>query len=339
MVVIDLIELGPYTLPLVQALALAGQDVAERRGLLVRLSCEGLSGVGDVAPLPGFSRESIEQAHRVLDALPIIGEDIDIEGLLEGQPVAALKGAPPSVCFGVECALLDLAAQRKPDTRNPMAPRAGEVHVNALLDEVTPEAVHTLAQQGYTCIKLKVGRQPLAADIAMVRSLVGVSDDVVVRLDANQAWSFSEACQFVNALEGLLLEYLEEPCQSPQDSLRLMREAGVPVGFDESLVGASDDQLLAMQGAAAFVIKPTLADGVSGAIRLARAARRCGAEPVISAAFESGVGIRALAHLANALMSPGVAAGLDTWRWLAQDVLDHDGPRTGPVMRLGGEAE
>jgi O-succinylbenzoate synthase len=59
---------------------------------------------------------------------------------------------------------------------------------------------------------------------------------------------------------------------------------------------------------------------------------------VISAAFESGVGIRALAYLANFVMSPGVAAGLDTWRWLAEDVLDHDGSRCEAELRFGSVA-
>jgi O-succinylbenzoate synthase len=43
---------------------------------------------------------------------------------------------------------------------------------------------------------------------------------------------------------------------------------------------------------------------------------------VFSAAFESGVGISVLAQYAAAFGTPGVAAGLDTYRLLSEDVLE-----------------
>lgn len=331
---IDNIEWGPYELPLVQPLALPGREITTRQGLLVRLSSGALTGVGDVAPLPGFSTESIEEAQACLDALPIIDCALDIDALLQGRCISALHDAPPSVRFGVECALLEMAAQQGRCDGNPLAPCHGEVSVNALLAGVTAEALTSLVDQGYRCIKIKVGRQPLAQDLATLDVLKSLPETVALRLDANRAWSLSDARHYVNALEGVALEYLEEPCESSDDSVRLARETGVPIALDESLLGLDDARLAALTDVVAFVIKPTLAGGVSGAIRLAKAARQCGAEPVISAAFESGVGIRALAFLAHALMTPGVAAGLDTWRWLACDVVDHSGPRSGPLMRL-----
>jgi hypothetical protein len=45
-------------------------------------------------------------------------------------------------------------------------------------------------------------------------------------------------------------------------------------------------------------------------------------KPVISAAFESGIGIRAMALLASEMGLVDTAMGLDTYRWLAEDVLE-----------------
>ena len=59
-----------YRLPLAEPLTLAGRVIHEREGALVRIDSDsGASGWGDVAPLPGFSRESLEDAETELAAL------------------------------------------------------------------------------------------------------------------------------------------------------------------------------------------------------------------------------------------------------------------------------
>ena len=58
-------DLFQYRLPLVAALKLKGALLLERKGLLVRLANPtGAVGWGEVSPLPGFSRESLEEARQ-----------------------------------------------------------------------------------------------------------------------------------------------------------------------------------------------------------------------------------------------------------------------------------
>ena len=336
---IDQFELAPYALPLTDTLQLADVSVTQRLGILVQLSCEGVCGQGDVAPLPGFSHETRDQAQRALEALQGVNLDLDSAAILSGETDDALRDAPPSVRFGIECAVLELEAKRVPHSENIFCKPDITVPVNALLVNPTPAGVAARVREGYTCLKVKVGRRSLSQDIEVVSALAeSLGDAATLRLDANRAWSMADARVFAEAVQALPVAYLEEPCGSYEDSLRLAQEAIVPIALDESLNAMDAHQCRALTGLAAFVIKPTLSGGVSGTIRLARAARACGAEPVISAAFESGVGIRALAYLANFVMSPGVAAGLDTWRWLAEDVLDHDGSRCEAELRFGSVA-
>jgi O-succinylbenzoate synthase len=73
------------------------------------------------------------------------------------------------------------------------------------------------------------------------------------------------------------------------------------------------------QYARAVVLKPTLLGGISPTQRLAYRAKELGITPVISSAYETGVGTLALVALAAAVGE--VPAGLDTYRRLAQDVL------------------
>jgi O-succinylbenzoate synthase len=74
--------------------------------------------------------------------------------------------------------------------------------------------------------------------------------------------------------------------------------------------------------AVAFVLKPTLLGGISRTLRVAEQALRLGVTPVVSSAYESGVGTAALVALAAGIGERPVPAGLDTYRTMAGDVLE-----------------
>ena len=340
---IDSIDIAPYRIALQRPLRLAGRDVCEREGFLLKIFSQGALGMGDVAPLPGFSAETLTEARENVLALGLEGADVAVGGLASSAEIPALDNALPSVRFGIECALLELAAKQQLGLdSNPFDRRPRPIAVNALLTEPSVDAFLQLVEQGYTCIKIKVGRDDGSQDMHFLHSLSGQIDPgVSLRLDANRAWSQAEAQAFVEALPALPLMYIEEPCVHVRDSLKLAQTHGVPIALDESLISMDEQDLARLDKVAAFVIKPTLCGGVCAAVRLARAARECGAQPVISAAFESAEGLRALVFLADALMTPAVAAGLDTWQWLGEDIsasgVTTDGP-TMHVMDRGGSA-
>jgi O-succinylbenzoate synthase len=96
----------------------------------------------------------------------------------------------------------------------------------------------------------------------------------------------------------------------------------VPVALDESLVGIRPEELGEHRYARAFVLKPTLIGGISRTLLVAELALRLGVTPVVSSAYESGVGTAALIALAAGIGDHEIPAGLDTYRWLAADVLE-----------------
>jgi L-alanine-DL-glutamate epimerase-like enolase superfamily enzyme len=65
-----------------------------------------------------------------------------------------------------------------------------------------------------------------------------------------------------------------------------------------------------------------LLGGISNTLRIAERALRLGMTPVVSSAYESGVGTAALVAMAASIGEHPVPAGLDTYRALADDVLD-----------------
>ena len=94
----------------------------------------------------------------------------------------------------------------------------------------------------------------------------------------------------------------------------------MPVALDESLVGMPPEALQDHGYARAVVLKPTLLGGISPTLRLANRAKELGITPVISSAYETGVGALGLIALAAGVGE--IPAGLDTYRRLAEDVLD-----------------
>ena len=323
-------DLYGYSLPLTRPLTPEGVTLHYREGLLLKLSGDdGSEGWGETAPLPGFSVESREEAVRQLRRLAgsMVGRGVDEDWV---DPCGAfgrdLDHVASSVRFGLELALWNLYASSSRRTLPELVTPSSRavVPVNGLLagspTDVLAEA-RRMKDAGYSSIKLKVGTRTVAEDVALVRALgKELGESISLRLDANRAWGYEEAADFAGGTAGVRFEYIEEPLADPARLPDLIREFGVPVALDESLVGMKLEEPEA--SAVAFVLKPTLLGGVSRTMRMAERALHLGVTPVISSAYESGVGTAALVALAAVIGDRPVPAGLDTYRAMAEDVLE-----------------
>jgi O-succinylbenzoate synthase len=320
-----------YRLPLTAPLDLGVTTITHRTGLLVR--CEdasGRAGWGDVAPLPGFSDETLGDAEAALRALrpQLLQEPADpfrLERKKESSD--GWTRAPASVRCGLELALFHLQAQAGGTSLPAVmhdAPRP-TVSLNALVTETGDKGMDTARQaaaEGYRAVKAKVGRQPVADDIAFVRRLRdALPADVALRLDANRAWSVEAAETFGEAIGGLDIAYVEEPLADASWLPDWAPTWDLPVALDETMRTLGPGDLPRHRYAKAAVLKPTLTGGLVHTLRTARAATREGLTPVLSAAYESGVGLRGLVACAAGLGPRDVPVGLGTYDRLAADVL------------------
>lgn len=342
-------ELYHYTLPLRQPLALRGKTITKRTGLLLKLIDEnGAVGWGEAAPLPGFSRESLEQC---IDSFSGFAESIRNREYFEVfQERAHLssenKEVPPSVSFAIESALQAILGHE--DEFNTSA---SSIELSALLSgdrESILEKARTLRERKIRCAKLKVGRGEIHDEAGLVLDVSRIlGTDCSLRLDANRAWSLEDAKAFAAAISGIAIEYIEEPLRNPDELETFHSETGLPYALDETLYempppANAKDVLNVLLGerralwfnAAAWVWKPTLlhvpmlGPALQGLVQDEFAPKL-----VISAAFESGAGIASLVKYAASCMDSGVAAGLDTYAWLAEDVL------LSPLPLSGGQAD
>jgi O-succinylbenzoate synthase len=237
----------------------------------------------------------------------------------------------PSVQFGLEAAAANLLAAEKgvPLSRLLSAETHPVVSINGLLMGTVEKMIETaekLLTAGYRALKLKVGRLRFDEEIALLRRLRRLAGpEVLLRLDANRAWDVEQARRFVTEIADCKIDYIEEPVKTSKMLLELLGEENlaVPVALDETLSEIDPAELNRFAVAKAVVVKPTFL-GWRKSRQFAERAQVIGMQVVVSSAFESGVGIFALVHLAASVNTEDVPAGLDTLRWLKQDILADD---------------
>lgn len=333
---IERITIYRYTLPLRTPLPGVPGGMTHRSGCLIAIADRrGHVGWGDAAPLPGFSQESVDavvvQAQTLAAALR--GEAVPGDVVPVDDGFARWLGGfdlVPSLQFAVETAVLNLIAEAE-----------GRTLAEVLFDEPLPEipvcglatgdakqtaaTVRRLAGAGYTAVKVKAGAGPVDADVDVALALAAAHPGTLdFRIDANRAWDYAAALAFAASTAPYCpIEYIEEPLANPARLAEFARSAGVPIALDETLVQAPDLAAELVADVSALVLKPTLLGGIERVLDWFAAAEQAGLAPVVSGCFESGVGHAALVALAAGTDRPDLAAGLDTYSRLAEDVLEH----------------
>ena len=336
------LDLYRYDLALSEPVTLRDATLHRREGALIRLTADdGSEGWGEAAPLPSFSPESLEDTIEQLRATgaPLSECELSANPIKsDNTPFSELPRLNPSARFGLEVALLNLWAAYRGEvlpellTEDP----AKTVYANGLIsgsrERMLAEA-SSMAEEGYRAVKLKVGRREVSEDVEIVRRVGEIlGADVSLRLDANRAWGFDEAMAFACGISGTCIAYVEEPLAAPARLGELAREWGLPVALDESLVGTEAEDLGRHAYARAVVLKPTLLGGVARVLDLAWGAKALGMAPVLSSSYEGGVGIGALVALAASVGEE--PAGLDTYRALAEDVIEAPLPLPAPAVSV-----
>ena len=327
---IEAVRLYRYSLPLVRPIAFGSEALSTRDGVILSVTDDaGQSGLGECAPLPGYSSESLVASMIALRALADRVQDKRLssdKALEQAQEVAAGLDVPSSAMFALESALLMLSARHPGKTVASLlsSRHSDTVEINALIesDDQLEARVAEVIAKGARAVKLKVGRQAVADDIALARRIRQLLPrSIRLRLDANRAWSLADAVVFADGVFQGDIEYIEEPVRDSAQLAELNNRAPqVPLAIDESVRFWSLEQIRSAGYLKAVVLKPTVIGGIGRTVLLARACRESGKTPVISSSIESSIGLSMLAHLSAAL-TPDTPSGLDTARLLADDLV------------------
>ncbi len=304
----------------------AARGRTERVGILLEVrTVDGLVGRGEASPLPGMSAETLEDTRAELTAFVARGPF----ELVSEQTVFTLAEtvAAPAARFAVETALLDVLAQIQgtsiaglfdEEVPAPTAFDEAVVRIRGIVERdpaitlvvesgpasatVVDDASDAAAavRAGARCLKIKIGDQAVADDVARVRAIAAVSDGIPLRLDANRRWPREDAIAHLAAFAGLPIEFVEEPCPGAHE---LLREAlPVSIALDESLDELSTEEIftaLESPHLGALILKPTLLGGFAPCIALAALARFANKPAIVTHTLESDIGRAACAEIAR----------------------------------------
>ncbi len=315
----------PYDLPLRRHWQSARGGFQRRRGWLVRVEADGICGFGDCAPIPVAGTEAFDSAESALLEVECRapGEASDDLLSMMDERLATV----PAARFAIECALLDLRSRaRCLPLRTLLAESASDhVAVNGTLgplSTLSKDDLHACAGAGFRVMKIKVGLDSPRSELTQLTLLASsLPPDTRLRLDANGAWGYEEACLMIERLSGLPIESLEEPLRIPDPShlKALQSEASFPLALDESLSSVPADADLGQLGVRRIVIKPAVTGGLIRALDRSARAAMAGVEVVVTSVVESAAGLWPTAQLAAATGSR-IPHGLATADWLAADL-------------------
>jgi len=274
----------------------AARGRTERAAILVEVElASGHTGLGEAAPLPGVSSDSLDDAAAAISAFaasPTL-DDAD-RPVFPGTAVSS-----PSARFALETAVL---SARGATTHQPLAEMLTPAPASALPFAIVvddPAAAVRAFAAGARCLKIKVGP---TGDLDRVIAIHHAAPGATLRIDANRTWSRALTRPLLHALADLPIEFVEEPC--PDAHELLTEPLPCAIALDESLVTLTDAQLeMAMQspGLAALVLKPTLLGGLYACLALAARISAAGKQVVVTHALEGPIGTAACAELALAI--------------------------------------
>lgn len=323
-------DIYEYALALKEPLYIRGKaHASSRQGLILHLKSDSHEGLGETAPLPGVSRETLDDAKKQLLSLrssfihqPLPEHLEKLNGKFRDWLGTELK---PSVQFGFETAVLNLIAKSKNLPLHRLLTHSFHDHirVHGLLrgskSEILAQA-KKLIDQGFHELKLKVG-ESLQEDIEKVQALNALTQDVaLLHLDANQAWNLNDAVAFGNEVGLAAVDYIEEPFKNIEHIPDFFNKTTIPVALDESLLKVGLKDIRSLDGVDILILKPTLLGGIEKAYALMEETKRLGIVCLVSSCYESGIGILALANLAGCT-SRDRSAGLDTLKFFKEDIL------------------
>lgn len=265
-----------------------------RRNLVLELDYEGLTGLGEAAPIARYGQDRESVAEAIAAMLPGLSNPRAFDRAAAEVRVAGQDAAEAAL----DMALYDLAGQRCGVPIYEMLgldPRATPL-TSFTIGLDAPEVVAAKVREAadYEVLKVKLGSEDDRAVLEAVRD----TTDRPLRVDANEGWTFEGAEQRLAWLAMMGVELVEQPLPADQleETRALRRLSPLPFFADESVHRAEDiPQLVgAFDG---INIKLMKCGGLGEALRMIHVARAHGLKVMLGCMIESSIAITAAAQL------------------------------------------
>lgn len=272
---------------------------------------DGKCGLGEVAPIHRLSPEDLND---IPDLLTRLKKDIRNHDVPKSEDEVytlvskLVTPNTPSIRFGLEMALLDLMNGANKLIFNEDL-QGIKIPINGLVwmgnEAFMREQIKQKLDDGFKCMKLKVGALDFDVELEVIKSLRNVSEDLVIRLDANGAFKTEEVLQKIKALSRYNIHSIEQPIMPMQpEAMELVcNRSEIPIALDEELIGIENSRdrvdLLQELKPQYLVLKPTLHGGFNSVKEWIDLAEMHGISWWVTSYLESNLGLNAIAQFVS----------------------------------------
>ena len=293
----------------------------------------GVCGLGEVAPIERLSMEDIEEVPEILDQIqssiqryPAPPDEEAVWDLTK----RLVSDAFPSIRAGLEIALLDLLNGGKRIIFNKHFSKI-DLPINGLVwmgdVDFMKQQIHEKLDEGFNCIKLKVGALDFDTEVSIIRELRGISNELIIRLDANGGFQVNEVLAKLKVLSRFNIHSIEQPIlpMQPEAMEIVCLKSQIPIALDEELVWVQDEEermsLLQDIRPHYLVLKPSLHGGFASVKNWIDLAEIHGINWWITSYLESNVGLNAIAQFASQYPQNKLHHGLGTGALYSNNII------------------
>lgn len=292
--------------------------MTEKETWFIILEKDGKRAIGECGLLKGLSiddRPDYEEKLKWACNNIHLGEENLWEELIEF----------PSIQFGIETAFRSLEGE-SPYLLFPSEFTKGQenIPINGLVwmgeEHYMKQQIEEKLQQGFTCIKLKIGAIDFDKELDLLRFIRSnfSAEEIEIRVDANGAFDVNNALSKLIKLSEFQLHSIEQPIQKnqPDSMAALCENTPFPIALDEELIGVFGKEkkveLLQKIQPQYIILKPSLVGGFRGTKEWIDIADKYSIGWWVTSALESNVGLNAIAQwtfLQNNPMPQGLGTG------------------------------
>jgi len=274
-------------------------------------------GIGEAAPLKGLSLDDRPDFEQKIASCCLFIND--------GFPISDLDLSEfPSLKFAFESARLSLQHQQPFKLFENSFFAGTPIKINGLIwmstkVQMLTEALEK-AEQGYDCIKFKVGALDFDEECRMLESFRKrySAFKIELRLDANGAFTVDEAQTKLKELSRFDIHSIEQPIKPKLTDWmqELCAQSPIPIALDEELIGVDNAldgfKLLSVIKPQYIILKPTLLGGMAVADEWIQIAQKQQIGWWATSALESNIGLNAIAQWCSThkpLLPQGLGTG------------------------------
>lgn len=271
-----------------------------REGILIKLESEKGTGFGEIAPIPFFRTETVDEARSFLGSLDKI---IEAENL-------QIPESLPCTAFALSSAIAQINRTKETKTDKVFS-------VAGLLPSglASKEALALKIASGFKIFKWKMGVHSFEKEAQIFDDLISSCNyDMRFRLDANASMdkaTLEKWMQYAQKYRSQI-DFFEQPMSVGKESQmrELSARYSIPIALDESLNGPIGKQWLDQDNwKGLFVIKPSAFGSID---ILKNFFSKLGTRCIVSSSFETSIGLNCCLELVSSLRNNSFALGFDT---------------------------